>query len=50
MEIENLIICMMVGHQWNARDVSDVLQRAAFRNAQEAKDRHCGRCGKIEIN
>ena len=50
MEIENLIVCMLVGHQWNAQEVSDVLRRAALRNAQEAKERRCGRCGKTETN
>jgi hypothetical protein len=47
MEIESLIICLMVGHQWVDRYVTGFLpQRGTFYTAEEPRERRCSRCGK----
>jgi hypothetical protein len=46
MEIESLIICLLVGHQWRDRYVIDLPQRGVFYNPEEPRERRCCRCGK----
>jgi hypothetical protein len=50
MEIENLMICLMVGHQWEARYPLDVSLGDGCSSNQNAEEWQCRRCGKTELN